>query len=279
MFKITKFQEQINPTKQLWVDPIVKEQLDRVKYRVLKKDHDWVACIDGEEGCGKSVLGMQLCTYLDPNFTINKIVFNAEQLIDIIKSPTTEKGSAILLDEAYSAINARAAMTEVNRSVIAVATEMRQRNLFVIVVLPSYFDLDRTIAIHRTKALFHVYLDAEFNRGQYIIFPKDVKRELYHIGKKKYSYAYPYSPYPPCRFFNYYPVNEMVYREKKAEVFRKRTVNNRAREWYVQRNAYIKFILKSLSLTADEIAKLPAQYGGKAISSRQIHQIVGELGN
>lgn len=264
-------------TSELFIDPIVKQELDKVRYRVLQKDHDWVACIDGEEGCGKSVLAMQMAKYLDPSFTIDNIVFNSDAFIKKIKDPKTKKGSCILLDEAFSAANSRASMSEVNRSMIAVSTEMRQRNLFVLIVLPSFFDLDRAFAIHRTKALFHVYLDEDFNRGQYIIFPKDLKRDLYIAGKKKYSYGWPHSPYPPCRFYNYYPVDEQQYRVTKAEAFKKRVVSAMARQWMLQRNTYIKYMYKNYGLTQDELAKIPAQYGVEAVSQRQIATLVKEL--
>lgn len=262
---------------QPYIDPIIVKELENVKHRVLKKDHDWVACVDGEEGSGKSVLAMQICKYLDPNFSLDRIVFNSDDFIKIIKDPKTPKGAAILLDEAFSAANARASMSEVNRSMVAVATEMRQRNLFVIIALPSFFDLDRTFAIHRTKALFHVYLDEDFNRGQYVIFPKNLKRDLYIAGKKKYSYAFPYSPYPPCRFYNQYIVNEDEYRLKKSEAFKKRVVSNQARKWMMQRNAYIKYLYHSMGLTQDELAKIPTQYGVDPVGQQQISTIMKEI--
>lgn len=266
-------QQTLQPT----IDKIIEVELDKIKKRVLDKDMDYVACIDGEEGSGKSVLAMQICKYLDEDFDLDNIVFTSDDFINLIKSPKIKKGSAILLDEAYNAVNSRATMSEVNRSMVAVATEMRQKNLFVFFVLPSFFDLDRTLAIHRTRALFHVYFGADYNRGQYVVFPKDTKRDLYLFGKKKYNYTHPRSPFPPLRFFNEYVVDEEEYRAKKAHAFQKRSVSNQARKWLMQRNAYIKYLYQSGSLTQDEISKIPTQFGVSPIGQQGISFVLKEI--
>ena len=104
---------------------------------VLKKDRDFVAVYDGEEGAGKSVLAMQHAKILDPDFTLDNVVYNAQQFMDKVKDPNTKKGACILLDEAYNAINSRASLSEMNRGMVAVATEMRQKNLFVLTVFST----------------------------------------------------------------------------------------------------------------------------------------------
>lgn len=276
--ELEKPKQKMKPAvKDVFVDNVLKKELDKIKHRVLKKDHDWVCCIDGDEGSGKSVLAMQVAMYLDPKFNIDRVVFNSDDFLKAIKDPKIKQGSCILLDEAFSAANSRSSMTEVNKSMVGVATEMRQKNLFVIIVLPSFFDLDRYFAIHRTNALLHVYLDANFNRGQYIIFPKTSKKYLYLMGKKTYSYAKPQSPYPPCSFPNQYAIDELEYRLKKSQAFTKRTVSNQARNWMLQRNAYIKYIFEVIQLTQDEIGKLPANFGARMVGQRQMSTILREL--
>lgn len=262
----------------LYIAPFMAEELDKVKKRVLKKDRDFVAVIDGEEGVGKSVLAQQIALYLDPEFNIDKIVFNSDDFLRLIKDPKTKKGSCIVLDEAFSAANNRASLTEVNRSMIGVATEMRQKNLFILMVLPSFFDLDKFFALWRCRVLIHVYFTPDEDR-HYIIFPKDTKKMLYLTGKKTYSYTNPRSPYPPFDFPNYYTVDETAYREKKSNAFKKRTVSNQARTWLMQRNAYIKYILTTLGIAQEDIAKIPANYGVKTIGQRAISTIVREVEN
>ena len=45
---------------QYYVSKPIKEMLDKSKYHVLTKDWDRVFIIDGAEGTGKSLLGLQL---------------------------------------------------------------------------------------------------------------------------------------------------------------------------------------------------------------------------
>ncbi len=261
--------------QKLWVAPIVKEQLDIVKKRVLTKDRDWVLVMDGEEGVGKSVLAQQIAKYLDPNFNINKIAFTSDEFLKIIKDPKTKKGTAIILDEAFSAASSRSSLSEVNRAMIGVATEMRQKNLFIILCIPSFFDLDRYFALWRCRALFHIYFSQEEDR-RYVIFSKDQKKMLYLIGKKTYSYSKPHSNFPPFKFPNYYPVNEEEYRRKKANAFKKRTVSNQARRWLKQRNAYIKYLLLNLGISSKDIAEIPINYGVDKVSIRHIQRVSQE---
>lgn len=262
--------------KKLWVAPIMAKQLDVVKNRVLKKDRDFVAVIDGEEGVGKSVLAQQIAKYLDPEFNIDKIVFDSDSFLKIIKDPKTKKGACIVLDEAMNAANARGSISQVNRAMQGVASEMRQKNLFILMLIPSFFDLDKYFALWRCRALFHVYFTENEDRN-YVIFPKDSKKFLYLNGKKTYSYAKPKSPYPPFTFPNTYMVDEMEYRERKANAFKKRTISNQAKNWLLQRNAYIKYILKLGGMSQVDVAKIPSNYGVTAIGRRAIGNIAQEV--
>ena len=259
--------------KSKLIDPIVREELDKVKHKVLTKDQDWQVIVDGEEGVGKSVLAQQIARYLDDDFNINNITFTSDDFIKAIKDPNTKKGSAIILDEAFSAANSRASMTEVNRSLIGVATEMRQKNLIIIIVLPSFFDLDRYFALWRCRALFHLYFDDHENR-RYIIFPKRQKKNLYLHGKKGYNYSKPRSPYPPLVFDHVYTVDEDAYRLKKSLAFNRRVISQSAKKWMEQRNAYMKFIYERFKLTLEEIAKIPQKYGIPPVTNQTVSDII-----
>jgi hypothetical protein len=138
----------------------------------------------------------------------------------LVKSPERQKGDCIVLDEAFLSINSRASMSYINRTMIGLATEMRQLNLFIIICLPSFFDLDRYFALWRTDLLIHTYFDKAGNRGRYILFGSNKKKELYLKGKKMYNYGLVKSQYPPCRFRKGYVLDELEYKKKKEESFR-----------------------------------------------------------
>lgn len=256
-----------------WVDPIIRKELEKIRTRVLTKDRDFVAVYDGEEGVGKSVLAQQHAKILDPNFTLDNIVFTAETFIQKIKDPETKKGACIILDEAFNSANSRASLTEINRSMVGLATEMRQKNLFVLMVLPSFFDLDRYFALWRCRALFHVYFTPEEER-RYIAFDKDTKKLLYLAGKKSYNYTYPKAPFPPCNFYNHYTVNEEEYRKKKAEAFKHRTVSFRAKQWLEQRNTLIRHIYNNYAVTYEGISSILMAGCGIPLDPAQFSRIM-----
>jgi len=264
---MTKIQKE-----EFYIDKILKEELEKIRKAVTKKDRDYVFVIDGEEGSGKSVLALQIGKYLSPTFNIDDVCFNADQFIERLK--TASKYSCIILDEAYNSANSRSALTEVNRSLVGVATEMRQRNLFVIIVIPSFFDLDKYFALWRCRCLIHVYFAKGGSRGQYVIFPKSKKKYLYLTGKKFYDYSKPRSPYPPCSFRNYYTIDEIDYRKKKALAFKKRVISNIAKRWKLQRDALINELYHNLQTRTSEFEKMFLKWGAKSISMREIQRIV-----
>jgi ABC-type dipeptide/oligopeptide/nickel transport system ATPase component len=258
--------------KNFSISNIMQPELDRIKIAVTKRDRDYVMVIDGEEGSGKSVLAQQIARELDPKFNIDNICFNADQFIAKLKG--SAKNTCIILDEAYSSANSRASLTEVNRSLIGVATEMRQRNLYVIIVIPSFFDLDKYFALWRCRCLLHVYFGKDGSRGSYILFPKTAKKYLYLMGKKFYDYSKPKSPYPPCSFRNHYTVDEQEYRMKKAEAFKKRVVSNLAKRWKLQRDGLIKELYHNLNIRTSQFEKIFLKWGTKPIGMREIQRIV-----
>ena len=264
------------PEVYFFVPEQIKVQLAKVRKRVLLKDRDFVAIYDGEEGVGKSVLAMQHAKILDPNFNLDNVVFNADDFMKKIKDPRTKKGTCVVLDEAFNAANSRASLSEVNRAMIGLATEMRQKNLFVLLVLPTFFDLDKYFAIWRARALFHCYFDHEDNR-RYVVFDKDAKKLLYLKGKKNYNYNYPKATFAPSRWSNYYVVDEKDYREKKQLAFQKRTVSNQAKNWLSQRNFLIKWMILNRNFNQVKFTELFKNNNITPLSKQSISLILKEM--
>jgi len=68
----------------------------------------------------------------------------------------TKKGQCIIFDEAFTGLSSRGALSGINKALVGLMMQMRQKNLFVIMVLPTFFMLDKYAAIFRAKALIHV---------------------------------------------------------------------------------------------------------------------------
>ena len=247
---------EINKVK---IDNIIGKTIPSWKKDVLERDKDKVLLIDGREGSGKSALAMQIASGIDPNFDNSKIAFNGEQFMKMVRDPVRRKGDCIVLDEAFGSANSRSVLTQINKAMVTLATEMRQLNLFVIIVLPSFFDLDRYFAVWRCDTLIHVYFKKDGSRGKYMIFPFNAKKNLYIQGKKFYSYGCVKTPYPTQRFNKGYGnIDEEKYRVDKAVAFRdakpkEGVVQKRTRERLAVLAIYMK---DKMNLTDKEIGDM-----------------------
>lgn len=195
------------------MDGYLKLAYDKAK-KVILNDWDFVFLIDGMEGGGKSVLAQQGASYCDPTFCAERIAFTPEEFRDSVLS--AKKYQAVIYDEAYTGLSSRGTMSDINKVLVQMLAEIRQKNLFVFIVMPTFFDLDKYVALWRSRALLHVYTDKGFGRGYFTFYNKERKKNLYINGKKFYSYGKP-SPNFRGRFTNAYTVNEEEYRAKKLK--------------------------------------------------------------
>lgn len=198
--------------KEYYIDKKVKKMLDSSKSLVLNKDWDKVFIIDGEEGSGKSLLGLQIGYYLDPTLNLSRIVYSGEEFGKAITE--AEKNQVIIFDEAFNGLASAGAISSMNKLIVRKLMECRQKNLFIIIILPTIFELQKYAAIFRSSALFHVYATRKGVRGYYRVYNKANKKLLYLMGKKLYSYSYPHLN-NSFVFRGKYPIDEGEYRAKK----------------------------------------------------------------
>jgi len=171
-----------------------------------------VFAVDGVEGSGKSTLAIQMAFYCDPTLTNKRVVFTPFQFRKAIID--SKPYQAVVYDEAYTGLSSRATMGLINRTLIGMLAEIRQKNLFIFVCMPCFFDLDKYVALWRSRGLFHVYTDENFVRGRFSFYNVDRKKQLFINGKKYYNYSRP-TPNFIGRFTSHYAVNEREYRKNK----------------------------------------------------------------
>jgi len=246
--------------REFYMDGILKSNMD-LCVKQVRSDWDMVIAVDGVEGSGKSTLAAQCCAYVDPSFNINRITFTANDFKQAIMD--AEKYQAVVFDEGFQGLSSRGAMTEVNRSLVSMLAEIRQKNLFVFIVLPTFFDLDRNIAIWRSRFLIHVYAH-KGERGRFTFYNRNKKKQLYILGKKLYNYGKPKASFYG-RFTNYSPVDNDAYRKKKLEALERYTekVENKNIHkerlckliWYLNHDLNIqqKEMAKAMETTVDSI--------------------------
>lgn len=192
---------------------------------VMNQDFDAAIIIDGKEGSGKSVFAQQVATFLDCEHHLDldtQICFTPDQFKHAVGN--LKKGKAVIWDEARRGLNRRRFGSDVNLTITDMLAECRQHNLFMIIVMPSFYDMDLNVAIHRTRALIHVYyewniddLEHPLQRGFFRFYNEDGKNELYANKYLRQRYKYPHIQNHSfdATFVHRYTVDETAYRERK----------------------------------------------------------------
>lgn len=171
-----------------------------------------------EVGTGKSTFAQQIGeAYNDLVFqyhgikldmTMENIVFKPKELIErAFKLP---KYSIIILDE-WEDLHY---WSELAVSLRHFFRKCRQLNLFMLIIIPNFFQLPIPYAITRSIFAIDVHFAEDFERGFFKFYNFNAKKDLYIKGKKFFNYkASP--PNFQGRFIDGYVVNEKEYRDRK----------------------------------------------------------------
>jgi len=243
-----------------YLDGYVKSNMDALKHSVIKKNHDAFVLISGREGFGKTTLALQLITYLDPTFNLDRVCFTPEQFLEAVEK--ADKYQGIVFDETMWALGSRSAMTKMNRVLIKVMSEMRSKNLFVVMCIPNFFMMDWYVAQHRSTGLIYIT-----KRGHLASYDYPTKKRLYRIGKKNHTYSI--SPNFIGRYVKYFAVDQEEYDKKKQDAINS-WIGGQSREskWKEQRDTLIKKCLVDGTIKRKDMVVL------LDLSLRQIEAIV-----
>jgi hypothetical protein len=265
-----------------FVEPWVKDKFDKKVIPDLeKKDKDCVIAIDGKEGSGKSTLGLQWCKYIDPSFNLKRVVFTPEEFREAIYKE--KKSEAIMFDEAFTGFSSRAALSGVNKTLISLMMQIRQKNLFIVIVLPTVFLLDKYISLFRTRILVHVY-ENKGRRGFFRVYSSKKKRDLI-MDKKARTYSYGVRTNKKGRFYGVFALGdseeEKKYRDKKVQALKdseKNPITSSAVKYREQRDIMIYILRKELKLPYRKMESILNDYDFE-VSYRQIASICAKFGD
>lgn len=262
---------------------LVKNIRDKIMKDLEKKDKDCVLVIDGHEGSGKSTLAMQIGKFADPTLSLERIVFGPDQFREAILK--AKKGQVIIYDEAFTGFSSRNSLSPINKVLVSLAMQMRQKNLFIIIVLPTIFLLDKYMAMFRTKALIHVF-ENKGVRGYFRIYNREKKKWLILRGAKTMSYKHKglYTKFNG-RFYGKFAIGppevEEGYRKNKETALadsEKTSMTSAQVKFREQRDLMIFLFKKNSKMTYMEIENLLADYE-LMISYQQIGKICAKFGN
>ena len=238
-------------------DNFLNEQIEKkIKPKVQSKDQDQVFIVDGGEGVGKSLFAMQLAKSLDSTFNVERVCFTPVEFTKAVIN--ANKGEAIIFDEAFTGLSSRGSLTEVNTLLVSLMMEMRQKNSICIIVMPTFFLLDKYVALWRAKGLFHVYM-RRGKRGYWMYFNRQKKKLLYLHGKKLYDYSWPRSGFKG-RFYDQYTIDKEEYLKRKSDSLMKKQRITRSEIYMAQRDTLFYILTKEFKQTQQKIVDLCKKY-------------------
>jgi len=213
---------------------------------------------------GKSLFTIQQAAYIDETIlddadgkVLPRICFTPEETLHAIRTSksTKDKTTVIIFDEAFRGLSSKSALSKTNKHIVQAMMEMRQNNLVLFIVTPSFFLLEMYPAILRSNALFHIGKSKSSKKRFFKAFNYRKKAKIYQIGIRK-GWGYPQSTGFMGNFYNKYPGGdefEARYRKKKFDFL----INNETNEeeegrFKIQRNLMI-YNMKNKGMKQKEI--------------------------
>ncbi len=205
-----------------YIDKILKENIDLLAKNITK-DMTYLGIISSstlEVGTGKSVFTQQIAeAYLDAvkkkhgfnlEVNMNNIVFRPKDIIE--RSFKVPRYSIIICDEWEDANY----WSELGVTLRQFFRKCRQLNLFILIIIPNFFQLPMSYAISRSVFFIDVRFSGEFDRGYFSFYNFAKKKSLYIRGKKTQNYDVA-QPNFVGRFGDGYVVDEKEYRKVKLK--------------------------------------------------------------
>ncbi len=243
--------------KSFYMDGYLKSNLDFVVDKVLNKNNMCVTVIDGRVGTGKSTIACQLGYYCsNGGLTLADETFDANQFTERINKST--KGNNVICDEAFLLLNKRATLSSQNRILLALMQQMRIRQVFVWIVLPSVYDLDKNLILNLADFFIHCYSKPFGRRGQFAVYDRTGLKKLWLYGRQAYSYSQKIAmPNFRGRFTKYFPLDMKEYEKKKIKALQTRVHEDRAADnKYIRQRNQLAYHLKEQGEPIEKIGKL-----------------------
>lgn len=202
MVKLKLQIDNVNPKNDKWVelpkgsreegsiymDGVLYKSFKDAKEVMGKKNLDLVIAVTGYPGSGKSKLVGQIAAFCDPTFNENRMYQSSQEFMEGVRDET-EILKAHVLDEAWEGLSSAQVRKEVGKLFMNLLNTIRQKRLFIFLVLPDFFDLSKNIAIFRTRWLIHCYSEFFGDVGRFVMFDRDTKKRLYIRGKQHENYS------------------------------------------------------------------------------------------
>jgi len=247
------------------IHTLYKENLDLLK-KANKNDIDFKILISGNGMTrnGKTTFGGgTTATYLDKNYPHNwrkQTCFAGDRLIEM--GNKLNPGDVLVYDEARETLNTSNQLSRYCQDLFNFFSQCGSKNLFIIIILPEFFELPKSITINQSIYLVNCMFKNGFTRGYADFFNYRQKKYLYIAGKKWFDYQAVKSSFK-MTFTKFFPINIGEYEKLKLselERYRKEykkgnttTAYNKLRK---QTKTLIEYLIKTDDLTKSQVARL-----------------------
>ena len=125
----------------------------------IKKNRNLIALFIGDTGSGKSLASIRLAERIDPDFSVDRIVFTVKEFLNLVNS-NLPPGSVIIFDDAGLGINARL-WQETSGKVFGMLTQgFRYKQILTFITVP-----DETFIERQSRKLVHIRFEATDVQG------------------------------------------------------------------------------------------------------------------
>ena len=224
--------------------------LKRVRNKIRTEDQEFWIAYGGDTGSGKSLRAMRDAYVITKNLNINHVCYDKKEFIDAVLS--AKRGDVVIADEGIAIFFSRGAMTKEGRLIAELSAQIRQKNLCIMLCLPTLTSLDWLIQ-EKLNAVCNVWESREKknNAGvktykgnaDYFLETSTLRQASAFIKFLKAKKVQPAKkhkrPKPMIREPGncieskkkpWYPVDEKKYKNKKEGVLKKYIVSDQPTE-------------------------------------------------
>lgn len=129
----------------------IQELGEWIERQLINSDVDVVWLSVGDEGSGKSTLGIQVCKAVDKNFDASHICFELDDFI--VKLRELPPGSAVLLDESGDHLMSREAMGGKRIETLKQLMKCRSLNKFIVLNISYLVLMEKYVRSFRARIM------------------------------------------------------------------------------------------------------------------------------
>jgi hypothetical protein len=235
-----------------YLHPELKNNLDFTYPKVMSGKYKFIGIVDGRSGYGKTTLVSQFAYYLSKGtLTLDDFCFNKKQALDRIKN--SKPGTNVIIDEAFSVANKRTSRGQENMDFLSDLQKMRIKRIFLWIILPSLYDLDKNIILSFTDLFLHVYGKPFGEKGNFAAYDIEGIKNLYLYCRQTLDYKKQFArPNFYGNFTSFFPLDPNEY-DKKKESSKSYEENIKPTKYMLQRDSLI-MEMKKLGISVDDIA-------------------------